>query len=336
MSTTAPQKRPERGLRHRFAAGLAATLVISVGKLACRLPEGLLWRFADLAGSLSYRVSGARRAQARRNLRRVVEWMAANEVGLEAYRRAASDDRALESLVKEAFRGNARYYVEMARSPLVNARFFEERVAVENPEEVAEAFAGPSALILVAMHYGPIELPGFYGASRLGTIVSPMETIANDRIQRYLIRTRSSLGLHLIPLEDAAGQMLATLRRGRPVGIIGDRDLTGGGIEVELFGSTARIPAGPVLLAGQTGAPIYVCGVRRTGPGRYLGNLRRVPDPLGASRKERSRAMAQAEADLFERIVVGAPDQWLAVFHPIWPDLEQSARGSTEAVRGKS
>ena len=30
--------------------------------------------------------------------------------------------------------------------------------------------------------------------------------------------------------------------------------------------------------------------------------------------------MAQEEAVLFERIIVEAPDQWLAVFHPIWPD----------------
>ena len=103
-----------------------------------------------------------------------------------------------------------------------------------------------------------------------------------------------------------------------------DRDLTGGGIEVELFGATTKIPAGPALLAAETGAPVYMSAVRRAGPGRYRGSLRQVPVPEGASRRERSRAMAREEARLFEHFIADAPEQWLALFHPIWPDLEQA------------
>jgi len=32
-----------------------------------------------------------------------------------------------------------------------------------------------------------------------------------------------------------------------------------------------------------------------------------------------------AEARAFERHIAAAPEQWLAVFHPIWPDLERAA-----------
>jgi hypothetical protein len=34
--------------------------------------------------------------------------------------------------------------------------------------------------------------------------------------------------------------------------------------------------------------------------------------------------MAREEARLFEEFIVAAPEQWLALFHPIWPDLEQA------------
>jgi hypothetical protein len=34
--------------------------------------------------------------------------------------------------------------------------------------------------------------------------------------------------------------------------------------------------------------------------------------------------MLRDEARLFERLIIDAPEQWLALFHPIWPDLEQS------------
>jgi hypothetical protein len=35
-----------------------------------------------------------------------------------------------------------------------------------------------------------------------------------------------------------------------------------------------------------------------------------------------------AIADAFERIVEDAPDQWWAVFFPIWPDLEAAEDGT--------
>ena len=35
-------------------------------------------------------------------------------------------------------------------------------------------------------------------------------------------------------------------------------------------------------------------------------------------------AYLAAEARAFERYVAEAPEQWLAVFHPIWPDLERA------------
>jgi hypothetical protein len=64
--------------------------------------------------------------------------------------------------------------------------------------------------------------------------------------------------------------------------------------------------------------------VRRTAPGRYRGKLLPLPASEGASRKERSRAMLRDEARQFEDFIVDAPEQWLALFHPIWPDLEKS------------
>ena len=33
--------------------------------------------------------------------------------------------------------------------------------------------------------------------------------------------------------------------------------------------------------------------------------------------------MLRAEARLFEQLISDAPEQWLALFHPIWPDLEE-------------
>jgi KDO2-lipid IV(A) lauroyltransferase len=106
------------------------------------------------------------------------------------------------------------------------------------------------------------------------------------------------------------------------VGLVGDRDLTGGGLPITLFGASANLPLGPAMLAVESGAPLYVVGVRRTGIGRYRGGLEPVPVPAEGTRRDRVTAAMAGLSAAFERVVATAPEQWWAVFFPIWPDLE--------------
>jgi KDO2-lipid IV(A) lauroyltransferase len=102
---------------------------------------------------------------------------------------------------------------------------------------------------------------------------------------------------------------------------VGDRDITGGGIEGTLFGHPARLPLGPALLAVESEAPVYVAAVRRAGPGRYRGRLTRVHVAAEGTRRERTETTVARLARAFEAAITDAPEQWWAVFFPIWPDL---------------
>jgi KDO2-lipid IV(A) lauroyltransferase len=97
---------------------------------------------------------------------------------------------------------------------------------------------------------------------------------------------------------------------------------------VSLFGALAPLPAGPALLAIETGAPIYVAAVRRAGIGRYRGRLIEVTVPSDGSRRERLARTVEAIAKAFESIVADAPEQWWTVFFPIWPDLAAPRDGA--------
>ena len=312
-----------RGLRRTLAEEFTAFVAIGGMKLLLHLPERVVWPLAGAAGRISYHVSSKRRERARRNLRRVLKWMADNDRGDERYRRAASDPAALEQLVRDAFRHHALYSVELARAPGYDARWIRERLIVETPETVAELLTTRRAMILIGMHFGAIEMPGMLAVHGVGSLVTPMEFVSNPRIERYVYSTRAAVGTRIVSLTEAPGELIAALRRNEPVGLVADRDITGGGVEVELFGATTRIPAGPAILAGETGAPVCMGAVRRTAPGRYRGKLLPLAAPEGASRRERSRAMLREEARLFEQLISDAPEQWLALFHPIWPDLER-------------
>ena len=89
-----------------------------------------------------------------------------------------------------------------------------------------------------------------------------------------------------------------------------------------LFGAPATLPLGPALLSIESGAPMYVVGVRRAGRGRYRGRLEAIPMPPDGPRRERVMTATASVAAAFERIIADAPEQWWAVFFPIWPDLE--------------
>ena len=87
----------------------------------------------------------------------------------------------------------------------------------------------------------------------------------------------------------------------------------------------ATLPLGPALLSIESGAPMYVVGVRRSGRGRYRGRLEPIPMPPDGPRRERVMTATASVAAAFERIIADAPEQWWAVFFPIWPDLEGTA-----------
>jgi KDO2-lipid IV(A) lauroyltransferase len=200
---------------------------------------------------------------------------------------------------------------------------------------VTEAFSSGKPVIFVGLHFGDLELPSRMLAAHVGQAVAPMETIGDPALQAYFERTRGANGIRIVGLREARRELLNALRDGTSVGLVGDRDLTGGGAQVTLFGAAATLPLGPSLLSIESGAPMYVVGVRRAGRGRYRGRLEAIPMPPDGSRRERVTAATASLAAAFERIIADAPEQWWAVFFPIWPDLEAEAAAAEPVSVGR-
>ncbi|HEY2888616.1 MAG TPA: hypothetical protein VGJ17_08380 [Candidatus Limnocylindrales bacterium] len=277
-------------------------------------------RLAELGGDLWYRLAPAKRDLARTNLERVVTWMASEKAGDPTAWPAASNPKQLERLVRSAFRHYARNYLETMRAPTMGGSYVTERTTIEDPSVVDAAFAEKGPVIFVGLHFGSLELPGFYLVERSGRpVTTPMETIDEPAIQAWFVRTRNIVGIRLVDLKVARSELAGALERGEIAGLVADRDITGGGVEVSFFGSPAPIPAGPGLLAVQSHVPAFVAGAWRTTPGRYRGRLERIEVPAGGSRREQVTAFLAAEVAAFERLIAKAPDQWWAVFFPIWP-----------------
>jgi KDO2-lipid IV(A) lauroyltransferase len=150
-----------------------------------------------------------------------------------------------------------------------------------------------------------------------------MEELRPPALNELFAGLRSGRGVRVTPAGPAGLRaMLATLRRGEPLVLVGDRDITGTGIAVPFFGWPARLPGGPALLALRAGAvllPIYTIRVARD------RSVVRVLEPVEVAQTgDRAADVAATTARLaaaLETAIRAAPEQWV-VLQAIWGDAE--------------
>jgi KDO2-lipid IV(A) lauroyltransferase len=273
----------------------------------------------------------ARRRLARANLGRVCRWLEHQGMASPSVSAAARDPRRLDALVRALFGHWVTAYAESALAARYDAQTLRDRVTLETPELVAEALSPPAAggpgHLFVGLHYGAMELAALY-AARVGgvPVVGPMETVGDPALAAYFTRTRRALGVTILPIAGAAEELEARVRRGEHVALVADRPIGGVGSRVRLFGAPARLPAGPALLAVELGGVPYLISMRRSALGAWVGRVERldvvaiVAASGASSRRERVRAVLDAQARAFERIVADAPEQWWTLLFRVWED----------------
>ena len=293
--------------------------------LARKLPDKPLYRAAFAIGAGLYLLLPERRTRVRDNLQRVVDWLVANDKASPRVARAARDRVALERMVRAAFGHWVVTYAEAALGPRYSGDELGRRCIPADPEASHAALsarpAGEAGPIHLAMHFGSVDLSALYG-SKVGElpVTGPMEFVESPIARAYFERVRNELGVTIVPLSNAAEALTDVLERGQAVGIVGDRNIVGRGSLVQLFGAPVRLPIGPAILAVQTGAPVYLEALERTGPGAWLGHTIPLRPPPGATRREATRSIMEQEVRAFERVIARAPEQWTTLFFPIWED----------------
>jgi KDO2-lipid IV(A) lauroyltransferase len=277
------------------------------------LPSRVAWAVADLSGDLWRRMAPARRRLVAANLARVCD-----ATGRPAH------GPALDALVRRAFRHHARYYVELLRVPHFRPDALDRIVTFEPWSEHEEPMRA-GGTILVSSHLGNFDPFGSYLASHGFKATVPVEEIRPRELFEFLTARRGGGRVTMVPLRASRRPLVEALRRGEVVGIVGDRDLSGQGVEVDLFGHPTRVPSGPAALAVLTGAPIVAGRCLRIGPDRFVaGGVRITWSPSG-KRDADIEALTRKLAARYEHDIGEAPEQWWGAFQPRWPDLRPSA-----------
>ena len=276
-------------------------LFTSLGTVLEWLPERL---DVAVAKSLALRLGrrSSSRARLARNLARV----------LRGEGRAPSAE-LLERYVARGFASYGQYWAEGAKLPALSERAITSRfVIAEGLEHLEEAFALGRGVVIALPHVGSWE----WGGSFIASLGMPMTAIAEElsppALFEWFKAKRESIGIHVEPLNaEASTKLLNVLKSGGVVGLLCDRDIAGGGVEVEFFSSRVTLPGGPATLALRTGATLLAAACY-AGPGR--DHFAVVTAPIPAQREGRLREdvtrVTQAIAAELEDLIRRAPEQW--------------------------
>jgi KDO2-lipid IV(A) lauroyltransferase len=220
----------------------------------------------------------------------------------------------LAELSRAGMRSYLRYWMESFRLPA----WSEERVRtgfdVKDVHHLTDGLASDKGVILALPHMGNWDLAGAWVTTKLQT---PFTTVAErlkpESLYDRFVAYREGLGMEVLPHSGgtAFGTLARRLRDGGLICLVAERDLSASGVEVEFFGETTRMPAGPALLAQQTGAVLLPVTLWYDDSPVMQGRVHSpVEVPETGNRAEKTSVMTQALADAFATGIAEHPEDW--------------------------
>lgn len=200
----------------------------------------LAYPLAELAGVAAWQLRPALRRAVIRNMR---------FAGVPASgARAAS-----RSVVRRA----GCYWVDAASMPYRDMSTFEARHIRLSGAEYLATFQEPGPVIIASAHTGNAELAIQALLARQRPFVALVEPLEPPEFMEEMLRNRTSAGATFVAANrDGLRTCIQALREDGVVGLMADRDFTGNGVCVELFGRKVRLPRGPWELARRHGARV--------------------------------------------------------------------------------
>ena len=287
-------------------------------KLICRLPESWArWVFTKVA-DIAWRRQGPKVQVLEANLRRVLSYK---------HGRPDVDGKELRALSHAALRSYARYWLEVFRLPVIPIERIMSGMHI-NAEGEAELFAnlksGRGAVIALP-HMGNFEQAGAWVVQRgAGTFTTVAERLRPESVYEAFVRFRESLGMEVLPLTGGVspfGTLVQRLRAGGLLCLVSDRDLKESGVEVQMFGETARIAA-TAALAVHTGAALLPVATWFEGDDWGAHIYPEIPVPETGTRAEKVAQMSQQLAHVFEAGIAEHPQDWHMLQRVFTADLD--------------
>lgn len=269
------------------------------------LPAAALGPLESALGRLGPRLMKDRAAQVARHQLRV---------------RPELDGEALDAAVRGVFESYSAYWLESFRLPGTPPADLDAGLTTEGYEYLKAGIDAGTGAVLALPHLGGWEWAAFWLSRYKGIGVTAVaEPVEPPELAEWFVGLRQELGMEVVPLGPEAGAASArALTANRVLALVCDRDIAGGGVEVEFFGEPTTLPGGPATLALRSGAPLVPAAIYFQ-DGHHHGVA--LP-PIDTTRRGRLREdvarITQELAHRHEDLIRRAPEQW-HLMQPNWP-----------------
>jgi lauroyl/myristoyl acyltransferase len=288
----------------------------------CRLPESwAAWAFGFVA-NIAWRRQGPRIRVLEGNLRRVLGPGATGEDVRDASR--------------ASMQSYARYWLETFRLPVMTSgRLVEGTVAEGEVDTLLGHLAAGRGVVVALPHMGNWDQAGAWIiAMGAGSFTTVMERLDPESVYERFVAFREAIGMEVLPATGGLspfGVLAQRLRAGKLVTLPCDRDVTGGGIEVDFFGEKALMMGGPAALAVQTGAALMPAVLWYEGDRWGVRVCEEIPVPEVGDRWQKAAAMTQQIARVFEEGIRKHPADWHMLQRVFMDDLDPERLAAAKA-----
>ena len=269
------------------------------------IPEGKAYSLADRFADFIYARNGKGVNRLRTNYQRV---------------RPELDNAQLEFLVNAGMRSYLRYWCDTFRFPAWSKERLLSTTVCENESFLRDPIAEKRGCIVALPHAGNWDHAGAYFCATGIPLTTVAEHIKPEKLFRKFLEYRTAIGMEVLDLDSRSIAVLSQrLRSGKLVALVADRDLSKNGIPVNFFGTGGQMPAGPALLAIQTGADLITAFVKYEEVGIRIIFGEAIAVPATGSVQEKAAVMTQVIADRFaEQLAIHTVD-W-HMLQRIWRD----------------
>ncbi|NGN65764.1 phosphatidylinositol mannoside acyltransferase [Streptomyces sp. A7024] len=240
----------------------------------------------------------------------------------------------LAELTRAGMRSYMRYWMESFRLPAWSKDRIRNGFDPKDIHLLEDGLASGRGIVLALPHMGNWDLAGAWVTTKLGVpFTTVQERLKPETLYDRFVAYRESLGMEVLPHTGgrAFGTLAKRLRDGGLVCLVADRDLSSSGVGVDFFGATARMPAGPAMLAQQTGALLLPVTLWYDDSPILQGRVHQAVEvPETGTRAEKTKAMTQAMANDFASGIRDHPEDWHMLQRFWLEDLEPAHR---EALR---
>lgn len=226
----------------------------------------------------------------------------------------------VQRATRECFRLYARYWYETFALRTMPPDEVNGRFSVAGRENIDRALEGGRGIVLALPHMGNWDAAGHWLCLNGYRMTAVAEELKPRSVFELFLRHRRALGMGIVPLgagARVAETLVRLLAENHVITLVADRDLSGRGVEVEMFGAPRLLPAGPALLALTTGAPLCACAVFTTAEGWHTVIDPPIEIERGGVMRQDVTALTRLIGASFERFIAAAPPDW-HMFQPAW------------------